>query len=90
MRHVSQHYEPRNVLFNLFYAIVGLLALWLVVGGLMSFRTRQITLYLGNKPFAFEGGKAIIAGIFSAIVGMAFLAYAIYVLYGRFTVANAG
>jgi len=78
------------MLFNLFYVIVALLALWLNFGSLISFRTRHITLYLGAKPFAFEGGKAIAAGIFAAIVGMAFLAYAIYVLYGRYTAANAG
>jgi hypothetical protein len=79
-----------SVLFYLFYIVVALVALWLVVGGLMSFRTRQMTLYLGDKPFAFEGGKAIAAGIFSSILGIAFLAYAIYVLYVRYTATSAG
>ena len=78
------------MLFYVFYALFALIALWLVVAGLMSFRTRRITIYVGNKPFGFEGGKAIAAGIFSAIVGMAFLAYAIYALYGRYTATNAG
>jgi hypothetical protein len=78
------------MLFYIFYLVVALIALWLVVAGLMSFRTRQITVYLGNKPFGFEGGKAIAAGILTAVVGVAFLAYAVYTLYGRYTATNAG
>jgi hypothetical protein len=79
-----------SMVFYAFHAIFGLIALWLVVAGLMSFRTKRITLYVGEKPLAFEGGKAIAAGIFSAIVGTAALAYAIFVVYGRYTMANAG
>ena len=78
------------MLFYVFHAVFALIALWLVVAGAMSFRTGRITLYVGNKPFGFEGGKAIAAGIFSAIVGMVFLGYAIWAFYGHYTATNAG
>ena len=68
----------------LYYIIPGvsvLIALWIVVAGFISFRTKQITIFIGNKSFEFEGRKAILAGACSIIVGLGSAGYAIFSIY---------
>lgn len=79
-----------EIFFYTFYLVFTAIAGWLVVAGIMSFHTKAITIYLGNKPFGFEGRKAIAAGALTIMIGLVAVAYGIYSIYGHYSASNAG
>jgi len=60
-----------------FLAIYALGAIWLITSGILSFRTKQCTIWVGSKVYSWSGRKALVGGALTILIGLCLLALAI-------------
>ena len=63
---------------QIFLVIFMLGAAWLVLSGVITFFTKQCTIWVGGRSFALAGRKAILGGMSQIAVGLLLLAVALW------------